>query len=138
MGLESEEIESLRRFFPTMRQVHAPEEVRQEEWDVLVVKGKVSVRVHSDLYVLSFGASLVEGMERPRVGKNIRAASVGYGGPDRGSLAMEFLIPDDLNSDVARLVLRDVIPKLRAEKVHSCIGLNYVWGVGASVVESAG
>jgi hypothetical protein len=137
-GFKKEEVESFEKFFPTRRAIHVPSEVRQQEWDVLVVKDGGGVFVDPGVYVLSFGAFCVDGLkcDDVPVEDDDRAFNVEVGGVARlayrvsgsygerpGSLATEFLIPDDLDPDVARLVVGDIVPRLRGEESHYCLGV---------------
>ncbi|WNG17384.1 hypothetical protein [Cystobacter fuscus] len=129
MGFESqEEIDALEKFFPTKKKISHLGEVRQAEWDVLLMKGG-DAAPEPHLYVLAFGMASVGGVEYKGNGVQEKAKGM-YGQESR---ATEFIIPDNIDSDIGRLVGIDILPRLRAEKVHRCLAIETVLSEGLAI-----
>ncbi|MFL5354425.1 MAG: hypothetical protein ACJ8AN_17385 [Archangium sp.] len=121
MGFDDKDIEPLKMFFPTTKKISNLNEVRQSEWDVLITKGAfVSPEQH--LFVLSFGRANIENIQSSGI-PDAYSVSGMYGKVEDGSLATEFIIPDDLPPDLARLVMNELVPKLNDEDKHIRLGV---------------
>lgn len=105
----------LTELVPTIRFLQGPNEletgVRQLDWDALVIWDYSKVPgVAPHLFVLQFGGDDADGLEIP---------DIGYGEVSWGpyTVATEYLIPDAVPVDVARLVRSDLVP-LALEVLH--------------------
>jgi hypothetical protein len=128
MGFESDEVESLKKFFPTTKVIRELGEVRQAEWDVLLTKfGVIDPAPH--MYILSFGADKIGNlMQVQEPAENLILAAV-Y--DDRNtSVATEFVIPEELDLGIVRILERDVLPKMKDRAPHHCLGTASLFGFG--------
>jgi len=134
IGFEPDEVESLKKFFPTTKTIRDLDEVRQAEWDILLTKvGVIEPAPH--MYILSFGADKIGNlMQTQAPAENLALAAV-YD-EQNSSMATEFVIPEDLDSGIVRALERDVLPKTKDRTPHSCLGTARLYYFGGQLFVS--
>jgi hypothetical protein len=110
-GFDDETAEEIAEVFPTWRRVSFPQEVRQEEWDVLITDQSLS-GCSEELYGVGFGCesfgSLVMNAEGNRVWYEVEYRGV--------TLASHFAIPSTLDPAISALVQRELLPLVQGKQ----------------------
>lgn len=125
-----DELKGIQDLVPTSKVVDSPAKVLESEWDLLVIRkgGSASAAGFSGhLFVVSFG-SAIGGIVTKK--ENILTVSIAE--LSRKTLATQFVIPDGLPAEVAGLVERSLVPKLRRREENAALSLRFLahipWG----------
>lgn len=109
---EESEMAALAALFPTVRQIDSLSEVREEEYDILITKGR-PVRAKSHLFVVAVAGDDVGKIEPPAAqgspieAEDWRMATVRRKGDSK---AAEFEVPPELPKRLKALVYADLLP----------------------------